>query len=98
MAAVVKKQVANLTQDNAPAHNTLFVKRYLGTRGTPVLEHAPYSSDLALCDIFLYPKIKSALKGTQFELIKGVKQKPEDLLLNVLTKEDFQHCFDQWKK
>ncbi|KAG5331335.1 MOS1T transposase, partial [Acromyrmex charruanus] len=86
-----------LHQDNAPAHNALSVKRYLAVRGTPVLEHAPYSPDLAPCDFFLFPKIKSALKGTRFESMEEVKRKSAELL-NALTKEDFQHCFDQWKK
>ncbi|KAG5333087.1 MOS1T transposase, partial [Acromyrmex heyeri] len=80
-----------------PAHNALSVKRYLAARGTPVLEHAPYSPDLAPCDFFLFPKIKSALKGTRFESMEEVKRKSAELL-NALTKEDFQHCFDQWKK
>ncbi|KAG5345622.1 MOS1T transposase, partial [Acromyrmex heyeri] len=86
-----------LHQDNAPAYNALSVKRYLAARGTPVLEHAPYSPDLAPCDFFLFPKIKSALKGTRFESMEEVKRKSAELL-NALTKEDFQHCFDQWKK
>ncbi|KAJ8939658.1 hypothetical protein NQ318_002148 [Aromia moschata] len=85
-----------LHQDNAPAPNALYVKRYLAARGTPVLEHAPYSSDLAPSDFFLFPKIKSALKGTRFESMKEVKRKSAELL-NALTKEDFQHCFDQWR-
>ena len=79
-----------LHQDNAPAHNALSVKRYLAARGTPVLEHAPYSPDLAPCDFFLFPKIKSALKGTRFESMEEVKRKSAELL-NTLTKEDFQH-------
>ena len=29
--------------------------------------------------------------------MEAVKQKTADLL-KALTKEDFQHCFDQWKK
>lgn len=29
--------------------------------------------------------------------MEGVKRKPVELL-NALTKEDFEHCFDQWKK
>ncbi|VVC44823.1 Hypothetical protein CINCED_3A022962 [Cinara cedri] len=86
-----------LHQDNAPAHNALSVKQYLAGKRTPVLEHAPYSPDLAPCDFFLFPKIKSALKGTRFESMEAVKQKTAELL-KALTKEDFQHCFDQWKK
>ncbi|VVC45905.1 Hypothetical protein CINCED_3A011395 [Cinara cedri] len=65
--------------------------------GTPVLEHASYSPDLAPCDFYLFPKIKSALKGIRFESMEEVKQKSAELL-NGLTKTDFQHCLEQWKK
>ncbi|VVC41852.1 Hypothetical protein CINCED_3A016045 [Cinara cedri] len=61
-------------------------------QGTPVLEHASYSPDLAP-----FPKIKSALKGIRFESMEEVKQKSAELL-NGLTKTDFQHCLEQWKK
>ncbi|KAG5321400.1 MOS1T transposase, partial [Pseudoatta argentina] len=94
--SVVEKQVVDLAPGYAPVHNALSVN-YLAARGTPVLEHAPYSPDLAPCDFFLFPKIKSALKGTRFESMEEVKRKSAELL-NALTKEDFHHCFDQWKK
>ncbi|GFX87156.1 putative mariner transposase [Trichonephila clavipes] len=77
-----------LHQDKAPAHNALSVKRYLADKRTPVLEHAPYSPDLAPCDFFLFTKIKPALKGTRFESMEVVKQKTAELL-KALTKEDF---------
>ncbi|GFT81205.1 putative mariner transposase [Trichonephila clavipes] len=64
-----------LHQDKAPAHNALSVKRYLADKRTPVLEHAPYSPDLAPCNFFLFPKIKCALKGTRFESMEAVKLK-----------------------
>jgi len=65
MARVVEKQIVDL----APglAHNVLSVKFYLTARGTSVLKHAPYLTDLVPCNFFLFPKIKSALKGTWFE-------------------------------
>ena len=52
-----------LHQDNAPAHNVLSVKQFLASKNITVLEHPPYSPDLAPCDFFLFPKINSALKG-----------------------------------
>ncbi|GFW22482.1 putative mariner transposase [Trichonephila clavipes] len=94
---IVEAVNADKEMDKAPAHNALSVKRYLADKHTPVLEHAPYSPDLVPCDLFLFPKIKSALKGTRFESMEAVKQKTAELL-KALTKEDFQHCFDQWKK
>lgn len=49
-----------------------------------------------LQDIFLFPKIKSALKGTRFETVEAVKDKAAQTM-NMLSENDFQHCFDQWK-
>ena len=85
-----------LHHDNAPSHNALSVKRYLAKNNIPVMEHPPYSPDLAPCDFFLFPKIKSALKGTRFESVDAVKAKATQLL-NSLTQDDLQHCFQQWK-
>ena len=85
-----------LHHDNAPAHNALSVKRYLLKNNIPVMEHPPYTLDLAPCDFFLFPKIKSALKGARFESMDEVKAKATQLL-NSLTQDDPQHCFQQWK-
>ena len=85
-----------LHHDSAPAYNALSVKRYLVKNNIPVMEHPPYSPDLAPCDFFLFPKIKSALKGTRFESVDAVKAKATQLL-NSLTQDDLQHCFQKWK-
>jgi len=76
-----------LHHNNAPAHNVLSVKRYLAKNNIPVMEHLPYFPDLALCDFFLFPKIKPALKGTRFESMDAVKAKATQLL-NSLTQDD----------
>ena len=81
-----------LQHDNAPAHNALSVKRYLAKNYIPVMEHPPYSPDLAPCDIFLFPKITPALKRTRFESVDAVKAKATQLL-NSITQDDLQHCF-----
>ncbi|KAJ8933231.1 hypothetical protein NQ318_008414 [Aromia moschata] len=45
---------------------------------------------------FLFPKVKSALKGTRFECVEAVKAKAAEVL-NQLIEADFQLCFQQWK-
>jgi histone-lysine N-methyltransferase SETMAR len=55
-----------LHQDTAPAHNALSVKQFLANHNITVLEHPSYSPDLAPCDFYLFPKIKSMLIGTNF--------------------------------
>lgn len=85
-----------LHQDNAPAHSAFSVKTFLANHNIPVLEHPPYSPDLAPCDFYLFPKIKSALKGTRFDTVEDVKRKATEVMKG-LTQNDFQHCFGQWK-
>lgn len=64
-----------LHQDNAPTHTALSVKKYLAKNNITVMEHPPYSPDLAPCDFFFFPKVKFALKGTRFESVDTVKKK-----------------------
>jgi len=46
--------------------NALSVKRILAKNNNPMRENPSFSPDLAPCAFFLFPKIKSALKGTRF--------------------------------
>ena len=65
-----------LHQDNAPAQNTLSVKKFLSDKSIPVLEHSPYSSDLAPCDFFCSPKWKvpfvDEMKAKTAQLLNGI--------------------------
>ena len=45
---------------------------------------------------FLFTKIKSALKGTRFESVDAMKTKATELM-NKLSENDLQHCFQQRK-
>jgi len=85
-----------LHQDNAPAHNALSVKQFLANKNIIVLEHPPYSPDLAPCDFCLFPKIKSVLKGTHFVLGENVKARTAETL-NSLREHDLQNCFEHWQ-
>jgi hypothetical protein len=44
----------------------------------------------------LFPKIKSALKGTRFESADAVKVKVMEVMKK-LSEKHLQHCFQQWK-
>jgi hypothetical protein len=73
----------------------LSVKQLLANKKT-VLEHPPYSSDLAPCDFYLFPKFKSVLKGTHFLSVENVKAKTAEIL-NSLTEHDLRNCFERWQ-
>ena len=54
-----------LLQDNAPAHQSVLFKNFLANNMT-TLENPPYSPDLAPPDFYLFPSLKSSLKGWCF--------------------------------
>jgi hypothetical protein len=94
---LLKKKSWILHQDNAPAHIVLTVKQFLANKCIPVLKHPPpHSPDLDPCDFYLLPKLKSALRGTDFQSVDEVKSKTADLL-NRMSADDLQHCFEQQK-
>jgi len=76
-----------LLRDSAPSHNATIVKQFLAQRKVTVLDHPPYSPDLALDDYFLFRKVNSHLKGRLFDLISDI-QKAMTSTLNTIAKDD----------
>jgi transposase len=70
-----------------------FVPRLL----TDVAPHPPYSPDLAPADFFLFPKLKTTLKGRRFQAIEEI-QENAIRELRAITESAFQETFQQWKK
>jgi transposase len=64
-----------LHHDHAPAHKALSVKQFLAQKPITEMVHPPCSPDLAPNDFWLFPKIKSALKGRRFQDIEDMKKK-----------------------
>jgi hypothetical protein len=52
-----------LHHDNAPAHKARFVKQFLAQKSITEKKHPPCFPDLAPNDLWLFPKMQSALKG-----------------------------------
>ncbi|KAG7170299.1 Mariner Mos1 transposase-like 5 [Homarus americanus] len=82
--------------NNVPAHNALSVKQFLANKNITVLEHPPYLLDLTPCDFYLFPKIKSIIKGTNFVSVQEVKANTTELL-NSLTEHDLRNYFELWQ-
>ena len=55
-----------LLQENAPAQKSKVAMIAATECGFEVLPHPPYSPDMAPSDFYLFPKLKSNLRGTQF--------------------------------
>ena len=85
-----------LDHDNAPAHNALSIRQFLAENNIAVLEQPPYSSDLAPCDFFLFPKLKGVIKGTRFQDSKAITAVTKKL--RAIPMESFQKCIEAWRQ
>ena len=56
--------------------------------GIQTVPHPPYSPDLALCDFWLFPK----LRGCRYETIEEMKESVTRII-DRLTQEDFHGAF-----
>ena len=56
-----------------------------------------YSPNMVLCDFFLFPKLKTTMKGQHFATIDEIKT--ESLTeLKAIPKSEFQKCLKDWRK
>jgi len=69
-----------LHHDNAPAHTSHLVQRFLAKHGTVQSQQPPFSPNLAPCDFFLFPRLKKVLKGHRFEVTEDVKRNSTKIL------------------
>lgn len=86
-----------LHHDNAPSHTALVVRQFLASKNITVIPHPPYSPDLAPCDYFLFPKLKSRMKGRRFDTVEEIQAEAQEVL-NALTPGDFQRGMESWKQ
>ena len=63
-----------LHHDNAPPHASLLIREFLVKQETIVVPQPPYYPDLAPADFFLFPKLKSTLKGRRFQMEEEIKE------------------------
>jgi len=92
-----EKQSWLLHHDNAPAHASLLTRSYPAKHQTSVVPHPPYSPDLDPADIFLFPKLKTTLKGRHFQTTAEIQGNAIRDLPGI-TENAFQKAFQQWKK
>lgn len=95
----VRKDIAAtwvLHHDNAPSHTSLRVREFLAKYNVATFPQPPYSPDLAPSDFFLFPRIKTALKGHRFENIEAI-QVAVTTALNEVPVEAFQGAYRAWE-
>ena len=82
--ALFKSSQWHFHQDNAPVHNSILIT----DMGIKTAFHTPYSSDLALCDFWLFPK----LRGCRYETIEEIKETVTKVI-DTFTQEDIHGAF-----
>jgi histone-lysine N-methyltransferase SETMAR len=78
-----------------------FRQGFLSKEQCETLKHPPYSPDLSVADIYLFPRLKTALKGLHFsDADNKVKNAMEELkrLSQNGFHECFQHLYSRWQK
>jgi histone-lysine N-methyltransferase SETMAR len=77
-------------QDNAPAHKNVLAMRKLMDLHYELLEHPPYSQDLAPSEFYLFPKRKLFLAGQRFSSNQKVIAAVEGYFVD-LTKNHYRN-------
>jgi hypothetical protein len=83
--------------DNTPSHTSLKTTQFVTNNNMVIIPNSPYSSLLALCDFFLFPKLKMKLKGRHFETVSDIQREPQAVLDSIKV-NDFHGASEAWKK
>ena len=86
--ALFKSGQWHFQQDNAPVHNSILVTDYLIKMGIKTAPHPSHRPDLALCDLWLFPK----LRGCRYKTIEEIKEAVTKVI-DTLTQEDLHGAF-----
>jgi histone-lysine N-methyltransferase SETMAR len=70
------------------------VKIFLAEHGVVEISHSPYSPDLAPACFFLFPTMKTVLKGKMFQDVEDIK-KNVTAELNAVPLEAFANSFQK---
>jgi len=62
----MENQQLFLLNDDTAARRSVLVKAFLTKNNVTALEHPLYCPDLGPADFYLFPRLKSALKGRRF--------------------------------
>ena len=80
--------------DNAPVHTAAIVRNWFAARDIQLLEHAPYSPDLAPADFFLFPKVKEQQSG--LTLTQDSLKTTWEGVTRSIDREEFAAAFRRW--
>jgi hypothetical protein len=85
-----------LHHDNVPPCTVLSVHEFLVKKCIPMLLRAPYSPGLSPYDFYLFPKLKSRVRGHHLQTLDSIQKVVTDTI-KTITEADFQSCHEAWK-
>ena len=88
--ALFKSGQWHFHRNNTPVHNSILVIDYLTKMGIKTVAHPPYCPDLALCDIWYFPKLRGCRDETTEEMKEAMTN-----VIDTLTREDFHGAFQK---
>ena len=72
-----------LHHDSMSTHASCLVQSFLAKHQITQVTQPCYSPDLESCDFWLFPKLKSPLKGKRFQIIEGIKENTKGQLITI---------------
>ena len=86
-----------LHHNNAPAHASHLMQSFLAKHQTTQVTQPPYIPELVPRDFWLFPKLKSPLKGKRYQTINEIQENMMGQLMAISTK-DIAESFEQWER
>ena len=84
-------RLSGIHQDSTPVHNFILFHRLFDQDGYQDCSSPFYSPDLAPCDFWLFPKLRSC----RYETIEEMKE-AVTTVIDTLTQEDFHGAFQKF--
>ena len=69
--------------NNVPTHASLLVQSFLVKHQITQVTLPPYSPDLVPCDFWLFPKLKSPLRGKRFYIVDKIQENMMGQLMGI---------------
>ncbi len=91
-------QKFTLHMDNASPHTALDTRQFLIQSKTKVMEHPPYSLDLAPSDFWFYPRLKKNMRGKHYPNIQALQTAVETEIADIPSFEFHECIHTLWPK
>nr|CAP20055.1 transposase [Portunus trituberculatus] len=85
----------HLHHDNALQSHAVKTRQFLEESKLQLINHPPYSPDLAPCDFWLFPKLSEKLAGINFQREQDLARKI-NAELRTISDCEYSECFVKW--